>query len=329
VKKMRDGYGRIIDYLRISVTDRCNFRCSYCIPPEGVKLLEAPEILSYEELLRVLTILGQHGVNKIRLTGGEPLVRKGIVDFIREIRSIGTIKDLAMTTNGSLLGDMAHQLKEAGLDRVNISIDTLDPERFACITGRGILDDTIRGIQSAIDAGLSPVKLNVVLTEALSEEDVLYFVDQVYKYPIAVRFIEYMPVGRGVVRPGPSIATIKSMICKTGFVSLESAANTKGNGPAKYYRLPRARGVFGFITPMSDHFCYSCNRIRLTADGKIKPCLLANHELDIKAVLRSGGGDRAIYELFLKAVHAKPVRHRLDDTREGADLTRGMFQVGG
>lgn len=326
---MRDSYGRVIDYIRISVTDRCNFRCRYCMPPEGVSLLEAQEILSYEELLRVLAILGQHGISKIRLTGGEPLVRKGILDFIRNIRALGTIKDLAMTTNGSLLGDMAYDLKAAGLDRVNVSLDTLDPEGFARITGRDKLADTLRGIQSAIDAGLNPVKLNVVLTEALSEADVCYFVEQVYKHPITVRFIEYMPIGNCGVRPGPDITAIKSMISRAGYGNLETAVAAIGNGPAKYYRIPRARGMFGFIAAISEHFCHSCNRIRLTADGKIKPCLLANHEIDIRTALRSGESDRAIYELFLKALQGKPVHHRLDDTSDGEDLTRRMSQVGG
>jgi cyclic pyranopterin phosphate synthase len=299
------------------------------MPPEGVKLLAAPDVLSYEELLRVLTILGKHGVSKVRLTGGEPLVRKGIVDFIRSIRSLGTIEDIAMTTNGSLLGGMAHQLKAAGLDRVNISIDTLDSERFARITRRGKLEDTLKGMQSAIDAGLSPVKLNVVLTEALSEEDIHFFVAQVHKQPITVRFIEYMSIGHCSVRPGPSIAVLKSMINKSGYGILEPAISIKGNGPAKYYRLPQSQGIFGFIAAISEHFCHGCNRIRLTADGKIKPCLLANEEIDIKAALRSGGSDRVIYELIQKALLAKPVHHGLDNSGESEDLTRGMFQVGG
>jgi len=329
MRMMRDGYGRVIDYLRISVTDRCNFRCSYCMPPEGVKLLESSEILSYEELLRVITILGQHGVTNIRLTGGEPLVRKGMVDFIRSIRAIGTVKDLAMTTNGSLLGDVAHQLKGAGLDRVNISIDTLNPQKFAHITGGGKIEDVLRGIDSGIEAGMTPIKLNVVMTEVLSEEDVFYFIDQVHRFPIAVRFIEYMPISRCNVKSGSNIAAIKTMISKAGRGALESTVIARGNGPAKYYRLPKAIGLFGFITPISDYFCQSCNRIRLTADGKVKPCLLSNDEIDIKATLRGGGSDKDIYELFFKALQAKPMRHKLDDTREGEDLVRGMFQVGG
>jgi len=325
---MQDGYGRIIDYLRISVTDRCNFRCRYCMPLEGVQLLKHSEILSYEELLRLIRILGQHGVNKIRLTGGEPLVRKEIVEFVRSIKEIGSIKDLAMTTNGSLLQDMAYDLKKAGLDRVNISIDTNHAERFSHITGGGQLEDVVKGIQRAIEVGLNPVKLNVVATEVLSEEDILYFVKQVHKFPIAVRFIEYMPIGRCGVKPGPSIATIKNMIHKAGYGELESAMMTKGNGPAKYYRLPQALGFFGFITPISEHFCPSCNRIRLTADGKIKLCLLANHEIDVKTALRSGATDETIYEVFQKALQEKPLQHSLIDNKGGRDL-RGMFQVGG
>jgi cyclic pyranopterin phosphate synthase len=326
---MRDSHDRVIDYLRISVTDRCNFRCGYCMPPEGVKLLEASEIVSYEELLRVITIFGKQGISKIRITGGEPLVRKGIVDFIRNIRAIGTIKDVAMTTNGSLLGEMAHELKAAGLDRVNISLDTLDPLRFSRITDRGKVEDTLRGINSAFEAGLNPVKLNVVMTEALSEADVYYFVEQVYKYPLAVRFIEYMPIGRCRVKPGPSIAEVKRMISKASFLALQPAENVKGNGPAKYYRLPRALGVFGFITPITNHFCHDCNRIRLTADGKLKPCLLGDTEIDIKSALRDGSDDSVISELFQSALSGKPDRHGIGMTKSGENLKRGMFQVGG
>jgi cyclic pyranopterin phosphate synthase len=326
---MQDRYGRIIDYLRIAVTDRCNFRCSYCMPPEGVTLLEHKEILSYEELLRIITILGQQGVSKIRLTGGEPLVRKGIVEFVRSVKAIKSVKDLAMTTNGSLLWGMARELKAAGLDRVNISIDTNDPERFSRITGKGNLEDVLAGIQGAMEAGLNPVKLNVVVTEVLSEEDVYSFIDKVYQVPIAIRFIEYMPIGRSFMGQGSSIEAIKDKINKAGRGMLEAAVPVRGNGPAKYYRLPHALGVFGFITPMTEHFCHSCNRIRLTADGKFKPCLLTNHEIDVKTALRDGSSDKKIEELFFKALEGKPVGHTLENTQGGADLIRKMSQVGG
>ncbi|AJQ26431.1 GTP 3',8-cyclase MoaA [Pelosinus fermentans] len=326
---MQDSFGRIIDYLRISITDRCNFRCSYCMPPEGVPLLEHSEILSYEELLRVIRILGQYGVNKIRITGGEPLIRKGILDFIRAIREIETVTDLAMTTNGSLLADRAYQLKKAGLDRVNISIDTLNPKEFSRITGGGQLSDVLQGIESAMNAGLTPVKLNVVVTEVFSMEDLSYFIKQTYEFPIAVRFIEYMPVGRCGVKAGYSIKAIKNSINTAGYGMLEKAFSIKGNGPAHYYRLPRAMGVFGFITPMTEHFCHTCNRIRLTADGKIKPCLLANKEFDIKHALRSGTSDSKVAELFIKALQGKPLHHIWGNEREGTNLIRNMSQVGG
>ncbi|HBS59235.1 MAG: GTP 3',8-cyclase MoaA [Bacillota bacterium] len=326
---MRDGVGRMIDYIRISVTDRCNFRCRYCMPSAGFSFLEPAEILSYEELLRVLNILGRHGVNKVRLTGGEPLVRKGIVDFIREIRALGTMIDISMTTNGSLLGDVAHQLKDAGLDRINISIDTLDEERFTRITGTGRISDTLNGIRSALDAGLSPVKLNVVLTEVLSDEDISYFVEQVNKYPVIVRFIEYMPIGHCEIRPGPGMADIKSRISAAGYGPLEKTLSVRGNGPAKYYRLPRSPGMFGFVAAISEHFCHTCNRLRLTADGKIKPCLLANQEIDIKTALRDGSTDEFLYKLILKAVRVKPSGHRLGEVQGGVTITRDMFKTGG
>ena len=325
---MQDRFGRVIDYLRISLTDRCNFRCSYCMPPEGIRLLDIREILSYEELLRIIRILGCHGVSKVRLTGGEPLVRKGIVEFVRSVRELGLINDLSMTTNGSLLSNMAHQLKAAGLDRVNISIDTLNPERFTRITGGGRLEDTLKGIKSAIKAQLMPVKLNVVVTEALSEEDIDYFIAQVCEYPLVVRFIEYMPIGYSTVQTGLSLTAVKNIINDAGCGVLEPAS-VQGNGPARYYRLPQARGVFGFITPISEHFCHHCNRIRLTADGKIKPCLLSNREFDIKSVLRSEVSDREIYEMFLQAVENKPAGHKLGDNGKNNKLRRGMSQVGG
>ncbi|MBP2649953.1 MAG: molybdenum cofactor biosynthesis protein [Firmicutes bacterium] len=329
---MFDKYRRVVDYLRISVTDRCNFRCRYCMPPQGKSLHDADESLTYEELLRIIRILGQHGVNKIRLTGGEPLVRRGIVEFIHNIRQINTIKDLAMTTNGSLLGKnrMAERLKQAGLDRVNISIDTVDSADFADITGRGNLDDVLLGLKSALLAGFKPVKINVVVTEKLSDHDIAYFIAQVYQYSVAIRFIEYMPLGPTPISPGKSILMVKQMIEQASSRMLQSEVVMYGNGPARYYRLPKAKGVFGFITPMSDHFCHKCNRLRLTDDGKLKPCLLSNQEVDIKAALRNGCTDQNIYEFCRQALQNKGLKHQLDyNTSEKFSVTRPMFQVGG
>lgn len=328
---MLDGYKRIIDYLRISVTDRCNFRCKYCMPPQGVQLLDVKELLSYEELLRIIRVLGQYGVSKIRITGGEPLLRSGLVDFLYRVREIDTVKDLALTTNGSLLGkdNMSQRLKQAGVDRVNISMDTTNPIRFAHITGQGDFKQVLAGVRSALEAGLHPVKLNVVVTEALSDKDISYFIAQVYNHPIAIRFIEYMPIGEKTIKQKVSMSMVKNRIEHQGQGILESTMDIETNGPANYYRLPKAQGVFGFITPMSDHFCHSCNRVRLTADGKIKPCLLSNQEVDIKSLLRRGCDDEEIYKLFANALDRKPLQHSLGYNEEHPSIVRPMYRVGG
>ncbi len=326
---MLDGYERNINYLRISVTDRCNFRCVYCMPPQGKKWLDHEDILTYEELLRLIRVFNQEGVNKIRLTGGEPLVRKGIVELVAAITALGRIKDVSMTTNGSLLPPLAKDLKAAGLNRVNISLDTINPANFARLTTCGRLEDTMKGIESAMAAGLSPVKLNVVLTEALNEKDLAYFVELVYNHPIAVRFIEYMPIGGAGGKGGPDIAAVKKMLSDAGRALLKPTGTVRGNGPAKYYQFPKAQGAFGFITPISDHFCSACNRLRLTADGKLRPCLLSNDEIDLKTPLRNGASDRDLAELFHVAVAAKPQGHSLCRTSGFPAFGRTMSQIGG
>ena len=326
---MRDIHNRAIDYLRVSVTDRCNFRCSYCMPPEGLTLLDHDDILSYEEFLRIIDILSRHGVKKVRITGGEPLVRKGIVEFISSIKKLGTIEDLSLTTNGSLLAPMAGELKDAGLDRINISLDTLDKDRFRQITGnRGCLDDTLAGINAALAANLHPVKINVVLTEVFGESDLAWFIDKVSLYPIAVRFIEYMPIGHGGVQAGFSIAEVKRLLEKAGG-GLKPTTGGKGNGPAKYYRFDGAKGSFGFITPLTEHFCEACNRIRLTADGKFRPCLLSNEEIDVKYALRSGACDDEIAAIFQQTIAGKPASHNLCRSSGHDNFRRKMSQIGG
>jgi GTP 3',8-cyclase len=326
---MRDSFDRPINYLRVSVTDRCNFRCLYCLPSQGVQWLEHEDILTYEELLRLIAVFSREGITRVRLTGGEPLVRKGLVTFVAAIKALGVIEDLSLTTNGSLLPPLAQPLKAAGLDRVNISLDTVNPARFSEITVHGRLEDTLRGVASALEAGLSPVKLNVVLTDALSETDLTYFIEQVYRYPIAVRFIEQMPVGNCGMRQGLEIAAVKKLLNAAGFGKLEPAATGRGNGPAKYFHLPESCGIFGFITPISEHFCGDCNRLRLTADGRLKPCLLSNQEIDVKTPLRSGAGDTELAELFRLAVREKPQGHSLCRTSGHPEFRRGMSQIGG
>ncbi|WP_312560156.1 GTP 3',8-cyclase MoaA [Anaerospora sp.] len=327
--ELHDTYNRSIDYLRVSVTDRCNFRCVYCMPPEGLELLKHSDILTYEELVRIIAVLTRQGIRKVRITGGEPLVRKGIVDFVRAVKSLGSIDDLSLTTNGSLLAPLAEHLKAAGLDRVNISLDTINPERFHFITGNcGQLSDTLKGIESALQAGLTPVKLNVVLSEAVTEADIAYFSELVIAQPVAIRFIEYMPIGHGGVGPGMSVQTVKELLEKyTANILDPVASNGKGNGPAKYYRVAKAKGCFGFITPISEHFCGSCNRIRLTADGKFRPCLLSNQELDIKTPLRNGATDTELVRLFSQVIGQKPGEHKLTGDDHG--FKRKMSQIGG
>lgn len=327
---MPGHYQHVVNYLRISVTDRCNFRCVYCMPPQGAQWLEHKEILTYEELLRLITVFGREGITKIRLTGGEPLVRAGLVDFVRSIKEIGIIDDISLTTNGSLLPPLAQALKAAGLHRVNISLDTVNPASFSRITTCGRLEDTLRGIESALQAELHPVKLNVVMTDALQETDLAYFNQLVYRHPIAVRFIEYMPIGGNGIGSGSDTATVKKLLSTVaGSQALGPAGNIKGNGPAKYYQFPRTRGTFGFITPLSDHFCGECNRLRLTADGMLRPCLLANREVDVKTPLRSGASDRELAMLFHEAVKAKPQGHSLCRASGYPDFKRRMSQIGG
>ena len=326
---MHDGHNRQINYLRVSVTDRCNFRCAYCMPPQGVKMLKHDDILTYEELLRIIRIVSCYGVSKIRLTGGEPLVRRGIIQFIRNIAQLPAITDISLTTNGALLASMADKLKAAGLNRVNISLDTVDPEQFRIITCGGDVTETLRGMQAALAAGLSPVKINVVLTSIVTRRDIAYFVDLVYRQPVSVRFIEYMPVGESQVAPGPGIEEIKAIINTFGQGILQPTLNIRGNGPAKYFKLPQAKGSFGFITPISEHFCDMCNRVRLTADGKFKPCLLSNQEIDVRTALRSGANDAEIATIFYHTINNKPQGHTLANDDGPTNFLRKMSQIGG
>ncbi|EGO61796.1 GTP 3',8-cyclase MoaA [Acetonema longum] len=325
---MRDGFNRNIEYIRVSVTDRCNFRCLYCMPAAGVRLLEHADILTYEEILRLLSLLGRAGFRRVRLTGGEPLIRKGFADFVREVAALRYFEDIAVTTNGSLLAEMAFPLKAAGLKRVNISLDTVNVNRFSHITGGGKLSRVIEGVEAALLAGLSPVKLNVVLTDILQQSDISYFVDLVQTSPVSVRFIEYMPISQCDVSAGMSIPALKQTIETLGGL-LTPTSMSYANGPAKYFRLSGSKGTFGFITPISEHFCGSCNRVRLTADGKIKPCLLSNQEYDIKTALRGEISDKNLLRLLERAITAKPAGHDLVDRMNAPGFCRNMSQIGG
>ncbi|MFZ5597594.1 MAG: GTP 3',8-cyclase MoaA [Bacillota bacterium] len=326
---MEDYFSREINYLRVSVTDRCNFRCLYCMPPGGINPVSHSEILRNEEILRLIKAAAGIGIKKIRLTGGEPLVRRGIVDLVAGIAKIDEIDDIAITTNGSLLPALGKDLKEAGLRRVNISLDTLEPGLFRHITGNGDLAQVWRGIETALGLGLNPVKINTVLMRGINYHELPELAGLVLKYPLHVRFIELMPVGTADTWAGDmrvSTAEVMGAI-ESALGRLEAAQKPSGSGPAKYFRLPGAPGTIGFISAVSDHFCPSCNRLRLTAEGMIRPCLYSNREINIKTPLRQGATDRQLAALFREAVAAKPDRHNIQDGWK--DEKRNMSQIGG
>lgn len=338
---MRDSHGRTIDYLRISLTDRCNFRCIYCMPEEGVQSLGHDRILRIEEIARVVRVAAGLGIRSIRLTGGEPLVRKGVVDLVRDIAATPGIENISLTTNGVLLPQMADELHAAGLSRVNISLDTLDADQFRFITRRGELQQTLDGIDAALAAGFHPVKINAVTVRQLNQ-DFLAFARLSVDRPLHVRFIEYMPVGESagidgcgwgpedVVSSEETLEAINAAARAQGLPELVPAGDDRplGWGPARYYEFPGAQGTVGFISPLSRHFCSECNRLRLTADGKLRPCLFSDDEYDVRAALRSGAPaedvDDAVAAVFAQALGAKP-----DEHHDKVGTERGMSQIGG
>jgi cyclic pyranopterin phosphate synthase len=334
-----DAYNRPISYLRISVTDRCNLRCVYCMPPQGVVKRSHAEILHYEEIETVVRAAAELGITKVRLTGGEPLVRPGIVDLARMLARVEGIDDLAMTTNAILLNDYAKNLAEAGLQRVNVSLDTLRPERFEHITRCGHLEDVLAGMKAARQAGLEPIKINTVVMRGMNDDEAVDFARQTLEPGWHVRFIELMPIGISLMPIGNGVAVegdwkdrvvtareIRKQI-EAALGPLEPAKVLPGGGPARYYRLPGAQGTLGFITPISEHFCTQCNRLRLTADGHLRPCLLADTEIDLRAPLRAGADVEQIKTLIVQAIEHKPMRHHLDECQVPAG--RIMSEIGG
>lgn len=325
----RDDFGRAIHYLRVSVTDRCNLRCVYCMPAEGIDKQSHADILRYEELEQVLRIAAELGINKVRLTGGEPLVRLGLVDFVRRVATIPGIDDLSLTTNGTLLARHASALAEAGLHRVNISLDTLRPERFAQITRVGRLEDVWAGIETAQTAGLRPIKLNMVVVRGLNDDEVSDFARRTVSDGWHVRFIELMPIGANVEWASSRVVPVAEIAARieAEVGPLQPVHGPTGNGPARYYQLPGAAGTIGFIAALSDHFCSSCNRLRLTADGRLRPCLMSEEEIDLRGPLRAGASNQELKDLLTQAIQRKPQRHHLDQALGPQDRT--MAQIGG
>jgi cyclic pyranopterin phosphate synthase len=322
-----DSFQRPINYLRISVTDRCNLRCIYCMPAEGVSLMSHNDILSYEEIYAVAKAAADLGINKVRLTGGEPLVRAELPELVRMLAGIDTIDDISLTTNGTMLEHHAAELKQAGLQRVNISLDTLKPDRFKSITRLGSLKDTLKGIDAAKIAGLNPVKINVVVMSGINDDELTDFAAKTTNEGWHVRFIELMPLNgdEPVTSKLVSVSDMRRRIESLG--KLEPCLVSIGNGPAKYFRLPDATGTIGFITPVTEHFCYHCNRLRLTADGKLRPCLLSEEEIDLRETLRTGAPSAELKKLIEEAIARKPLSHHL---AEGiAPRNRPFSQVGG
>lgn len=326
---MFDSYARSIDYLRVSVTNRCNLRCKYCMPEEGVEDLGHDIILSLEEIAHLVKVAARIGIQKVRLTGGEPLVRRNITKLIADIAQIPKINDIAITTNGMLFADMAEELKTAGLTRVNFSLDSLDPETFRYITTRGSLNDVIRSISKALEMGMAPIKINTVVMKGINDHEILDFVELAKKMPLHVRFIEFMPVGDLPFYKTDRVVTV-SQIRETieQKYELYKGAVIQGNGPAKSYRIRGGMGTVGFISAMSDHFCSECNRIRMTADGKLRGCLFAKEEFNLKLALQNHASDEKLADIFSKAIREKPQRHHMDEGW-GADNKRKMYQIGG
>ncbi len=318
---MRDHFGRKVNYMRISITDLCNLRCVYCMPEAGVPKRRHATNLTFEAIEALVRAGAEMGIDKIRLTGGEPLVRRGVLELVEKIGAIPGIRDFAMTTNGILLPVMARDLKRAGLDRVNISLDTFEPEKYAKITRCGRLEDALAGIEAAREAGLTPIKLNTVLIKGFNDDEIEAFVDYTKDHAVDVRFIELMPLGQGADYAFGQYLSGGAVLERAPELTPVAAAP---GAPARLFKLPGARGKVGLINPISHRFCADCNRIRLTADGKLKPCLHSDEELDVAALRQAGKSYREILEM---AVTAKPERHHIDE-RETIKK-RNMNEIGG
>jgi GTP 3',8-cyclase len=327
----RDRFGREIDYLRLSVIDHCNLRCVYCMPLRGLSFVPSPELLTAAEIETVARAAVSVGFRKFRLTGGEPTLRPDIVEVTRRIASVPGVEGLAMTTNGILLPRLAGPLRDAGLTRLNIHVDTLDPERLKKLMRFATLEEMEAGIAAAEEAGLLPIKINCTVTRDYNDGDVVDLARRAYEGDWHVRFIELMPLGGGetahvaLSQFVPSAETRRRIEAELG--PLEPIPNEHPSDEARNYRFAHGRGIVGFISPVSEPYCGACNRMRLTADGRFHLCLLNDDELDVKQALRAGGGEAEVARILLKAVSLKPTGHRLDEGVSTRD--RSMFQIGG
>ncbi len=322
-----DTYHRRIDYMRISITDRCDLSCVYCTE-QAVPCLAHEEILRYEEIQRIVQAAARLGVKGLRITGGEPLVKSNISKLIELLVQVEGIDDITLTTNGTLLGKYAEELKAAGLKRVNISLDTFKADIFKEITGSDKLKDVLDGIEAAEKAGLTPVKINTVVVKGINDGEILDFARMTASEGWNVRFIEMMPLVNPGNKGNKMVSVREIMAAIEGSLGeLEPCLTTSGRGPAKYYKLPDAEGTIGFIGPVTECFCATCNRFRITADGRLRPCLLEDDEIDIKGPLRNGAGIDELEELMKQAAALKRKKHRLNETYTHGQ--RQMWQIGG
>ena len=330
---MRDKFEREINYLRVSITDRCNLHCSYCRPKEGISLQGHDDILRYEEIIRIVSVAVKMGLIKVRLTGGEPLVRRGFIEFIAALKSINGLQDISLTTNGILLEEFAQDIFSAGIRRINVSLDSLNKNKYLRITNGGNLEAVLRGIAKAEEIGFSPIKINTVAIKGFNDDEVLEFAQLALNKPFQVRFIELMPVGQAKSGYNDDYLPATQLMQEINSrYKLEKVTGkkTRSDGPATIFRIKGGRGEIGFINPVSSRFCATCNRLRLTADGKLRSCLLNEDEFDLKKVLRENCSDAELERYIQEAVLLKPKQHDLACTEKHLKKCyRNMSTIGG
>ena len=324
VSKLVDPFNRNLNYLRVSITDRCNLNCIYCNPNKLSPKLDYKDVLTYEEILRIVKVGVKIGIKKVRITGGEPLTKKNIYTFLNNLTDIDGIEDVSLTTNGIFLKDNIRKIKDAGIKRINISLDTLNREKYCQITGSDKFEDVWEGIELAHKLSFSPIKLNTVALRNINDDEFKDLANLSIHYPFHIRFIEYMPIGNSKIRKEHQIlaSEIKERIQALG--ELIPIMHSGFDGPAERYRFKHAKGEIGFIRPISKHFCQHCNRLRLTSSGNIRSCLLSKHQVDLKTPIRNGCSDQELHNLFLETIRHKQQEHRLK-----GNLSDQMSSIGG
>jgi GTP 3',8-cyclase len=328
-KRLTDMFSRSISYLRISLTDHCNLRCLYCTPQEGRVKLASEDLLRYEEILRVVRLAVSLGIEKVRLTGGEPLVRREVLTFIKALGQIPGLTDIRLTTNGVLLADHAEALQKAGISKLNISLDTLRPERFHQITGVDAFARVWAGISKARELGFSPIKLNIVALKGINDDEFIDFARLTLTEPLQIRFIEFMPIGASSFwDKGKFISSQEILELLKPLGPLEPVEAKRMDGPARIFRFADAAGSVGFISPISHHFCDRCNRLRLTSEGRLRSCLLSDKETDLREMLRCGASDEELKELIVATILDKPKGHAISAV-DGGNCHGQMSRIGG